>query len=155
MAIEDQVVTLIGSRDEVDGAPIRLATKRDSVTGISTLVTQATGVTFDGTLDPTNLALEAGNLQTLAKCTAVTLGTVQKVAVAAAHAETANSIDSTLVHVVSTTNCHIKLADAPVATATDFYLPANTPMILVCAGTNKVSVIRDTADGSLYVTSIG
>ena len=154
MADVDAIVISKTLVDEATGDTVLLQTLQDSVTKYHTLKVEATGVTFDGTLDPTNLALEAGNLATLvALLTPPTLGTVLKVAVAATHAESA-AVGVTQLLLFSTTNCHIAIADAPVATSSSAYLPAGVYLRVTCATTNKVSVIRDTADGSLYITAV-
>lgn len=81
-------------------------------------------------------------------------GTIQVVTVGAAHAETTNPINGNGVILVSTTDCHVVISDAPVATANDLFLPKGQFLALACVGTNKVSVIQDSAGGKLWVTSL-
>lgn len=59
------------------------------------------------------------------------------------------------IRVVATVACHIAFGDAPVATAGDAYVPANTrpEFIGVTPGT-KIAAIQDTAAGKLYITEL-
>lgn len=85
------------------------------------------------------------------------LGTVQKVAVAAASAAVTNAFASTTeaIRVAVTTNCYIKFGAAPVATTSDHLIPAGTvEFFKLPAGATKVAFIRDTADGSATVTEL-
>ena len=58
-----------------------------------------------------------------------------------------------VVRVVSTTDCFIEIGTAPTAVAnTGLFLPAYQPEYFAAKGYAKVSAIRLTASGSLYVT---
>jgi hypothetical protein len=81
----------------------------------------------------------------------ISLGTALKVAVGAAHAESA-AIGTVTALLCSTTDCHVVVGSAPVATTSDTFLPAKTPLRISCNATDLVSVIQDTAGGQLYVT---
>jgi hypothetical protein len=82
---------------------------------------------------------------------AIMPGATLKLAVGAAHAESA-AVGSALIRVLSTTDCHIVIGAAPVATADDMLVLANQPEYFHCNPADLVSVIRDSADGSLYIT---
>lgn len=85
-------------------------------------------------------------------------GVTDYVAVAAASAQSA--VFGANVHeirIVSTTNCHINIAQNPTAAATDnngFYLPANVVEYIHVSPGMRLAVIRDTADGSLSVSEM-
>ena len=81
-------------------------------------------------------------------------GVLQSIAYTAAAGVIANAVAANAVLLISTTACHIRIADAPVAVATDLLLPANTYLALACDGSNKVSAIRDASDGTLYVLGL-
>ena len=78
-------------------------------------------------------------------------GTALKVSVSGAHAESA-AIGCVAALLCSTTDCHIAVGSAPVATANDTLLPAKTFLKIACLKTDIVSVIQDAASGSLFVT---
>lgn len=58
------------------------------------------------------------------------------------------------VSVVVTTAAHIQFAGAPVATAADFYMPANVATIFRINPGEKVSAIQNAAGGDLHVSEI-
>ena len=62
------------------------------------------------------------------------------------------AIGGTVVRVVSTTDCHILFGANPTALATSMFLPAKLPEYFVCASTDKIAVIQDTAGGNLSIT---
>lgn len=54
---------------------------------------------------------------------------------------------------LATTDCHIIQSNgANTATATDFLLLANTYLVITTIGTTFLGIIRDTTNGTLYVT---
>jgi hypothetical protein len=57
-----------------------------------------------------------------------------------------------LVRLVATTDCHIAIGADPVAGPDSPLLPANISEYFVVVPTDKIAVIRDAADGALYVT---
>lgn len=73
---------------------------------------------------------------------------------AAAGTTTALDKDATCLRVVSTTDCFIRISTAGTAAAAnvDTFLPANTPEYFDCPNAARVSAIRLSADGSIYVT---
>ncbi len=81
-------------------------------------------------------------------------GTQQAVAFTAAAAPSAAIIGSGAVLLVSTQDCHIRFGATPIAEATDFLLLKNIYLAITCDGDTKISAIRDTADGTLYVLGI-
>lgn len=81
-------------------------------------------------------------------------GTLQLVAYTVAAGTIANAVAAGAILLISTTDCHISIADSPTAVITDLFLPAKTYLALECTGSNKVSAIRDTADGTLYVLGL-
>ena len=84
------------------------------------------------------------------------LGATQTVAVGAASAAntTAFGAGTRAVRVVSTTACHIKFENTPVATTNDAYLPANWVAEYTVSPGEKIAVIQNTAAGNLYVTEM-
>lgn len=61
------------------------------------------------------------------------------------------------VRVVSTTNCHVNIAQNPTAAATDnngFYLPAGVVEYFHVSPGQRLAVIRDTADGTMTVSEM-
>jgi hypothetical protein len=78
-------------------------------------------------------------------------GTTQKIAVGASSTASA-AVGGNVVRLVSTTDCHIAFGANPTADATALLLPANAAEYFGCDAADKVAVIRDAADGSLYVT---
>lgn len=81
--------------------------------------------------------------------------TTQKVAVGATHAETPNAIGARVFRVIANTDCHLATGSAPVATTTDPLIPANVPEYFAINPAHKVSVIRDAADGYVWITPAG
>lgn len=61
------------------------------------------------------------------------------------------------IRVVSTTACHINIAENPTAAATDdngMYLPANVVEYFHVSPGQKLAVIQDTAGGSICVSQM-
>jgi hypothetical protein len=77
-------------------------------------------------------------------------GVAQNVTIGAAHAES-TAVGSTLIRLVATSACHVRIGAAPVAVATDGLLPAGEVEYFTCLATDKVSVIQDSAAGTLNV----
>ena len=82
---------------------------------------------------------------------AILPGTAVVVAIGAASLQSA-AINSTVVRLVSTADCHIVFGTNPTATANDTFLPAKTFLKIACLTTDKVSAIQDAAGGSLFIT---
>jgi hypothetical protein len=78
-------------------------------------------------------------------------GTALKVSVGVAHAESA-AIGTVAALLCSTTDCHIAVGSAPVATVNDTLLPAKTFLKIACLKTDIVSVIQDAGGGTLFIT---
>ena len=76
----------------------------------------------------------------------------QKVAITATSAQSA-AINSTVVLIISDTNCFIKGGSAPVAAdaADNARLPFDQFLVLGWLSGDLLAVIRDTVDGSLYL----
>jgi|TARA_R100000081_G_scaffold92138_1_gene72795 hypothetical protein len=87
---------------------------------------------------------------------ALPLGTTQTVSVASSSAanSTAFAAGTTVVRVVSTTDCHIIFATSPTATTSTAYLPANQVEYFKATAGEKIAAIRASADGTLYVTEM-
>lgn len=87
---------------------------------------------------------------------AYTLGTVQKVAVAAASAAITNAVASTteVIRVAVNTDCYMKIAASPTATTSDHFLPAGTVEYFQITPGHKVAFIRNTADGVATVSEL-
>lgn len=89
------------------------------------------------------------------------VGVNQVVAVGAASAATTNPVGAmtTLVRLISTTACHIKIAKQvgetpPAATTSDPLLPANVPWEVAVRPGDKVAALRVSQDGNLHVTEM-
>tara|TARA_R100000664_G_C2759750_1_gene149853 strand:- start:4815 stop:5129 length:315 start_codon:yes stop_codon:yes gene_type:complete len=84
------------------------------------------------------------------------LGTTQTISVASGSAanSSAFAVGTTVVRVVSTTDCHIIFAASPTATTSTAYLPANQVEYFKVNAGEKVAAIRANADGTLYVTEM-
>lgn len=70
-------------------------------------------------------------------------------------------IDTTAVWVWTTSDAYIRIGQSPTAVTTDFPIPAMTPMVFPVSGFDtqsangaKVSALRITADGTMYVCPI-
>lgn len=86
---------------------------------------------------------------------AIFIGTSQKVSTSATSAQsTALGSSTTLVRLIATKDCHIKTAANPTALAdgTCLYLPSNVELRIGVVGGEKIAVIRDGVDGSLFIT---
>lgn len=60
----------------------------------------------------------------------------------------------TIVRLVATAACHIKVGVTPVATSSDMLLPANTVQYLAISPGLKVAAIQNSAGGNLHVTEM-
>ena len=83
-------------------------------------------------------------------------GGTQSVAYTATHGAITNPVDAQtrVVLVYASTDCHIQFAGTPVATTADMFLPATTQIFLRIRGGEKVSAIRNSADGTLIVSEM-
>lgn len=82
-------------------------------------------------------------------------GTSQKVAFSATNAQsTALGASTTLVELYASQNCHIKVAADPTAVAdgTCLFLPLGVVRQIAVTAGHKIGVIRDSADGNLFIT---
>jgi hypothetical protein len=57
-----------------------------------------------------------------------------------------------VVRLLATADCHIAFGANPTADATCLFLPGNMPEYFACGTSDQVAVIRDSADGALFVT---
>ena len=62
--------------------------------------------------------------------------------------------DTVLLRILTTSAAHIAVGTAPVATAADPILPANTEMILEILAGEKVSAVPVSANGTLFTTEL-
>ena len=87
---------------------------------------------------------------------ALPLGTTQTVSVTSSSAASSSAIaaGTTVVRVVSTTDCHIIFATSPTATTSTAYLPANQVEYFKATAGEKIAAIRANADGTLFVTEM-
>jgi hypothetical protein len=84
---------------------------------------------------------------------AVGLGTTQAVAyTASAAASNAFALTTRVVRVVATTDCFFTTAATPTATTSSVYLPAGAVEYVRVNAGDKISAIRRSQDGTLYVT---
>lgn len=82
--------------------------------------------------------------------------TTQTVSYTGSSAATGSVVNSRIVRLVSTTDCHIAIAPSPTATTSDMFLPSGAPEYFVVQGegNDKVAAIRSSSDGTLYVTEM-
>ena len=110
------------------------------------------GVTFNGTLDPTNLALEAGNLATIATNTATLKpGAAVHVDFTGTSAQS-SAITATVVELSATAACHVLFGSNPTALSSSTYLPANVVVRYAFTSGQKIAAIQHSAGGTLYIT---
>lgn len=85
------------------------------------------------------------------------LSTTQNVAYTASAGTISNAVGAQTykVRVVATTAAFITIGNSPTATTSDTYMPAGIPEYFTITPGQKVSAIRASADGTLYVTEIG
>lgn len=81
-------------------------------------------------------------------------GEGQAIAYTAAHGRIANPVASKLVDVYCTTNAFIRIGLSPTAQANDYPIAANTTYRVPITIGNKISAIRMTADGTMYVHEV-
>lgn len=84
------------------------------------------------------------------------LGGAQSVAYTATAAATTNPVGAQISRVLlwASTDCHVQFGGAPVATTADMFVPANTQMLMSIRRGERVSAIRDSADGTLWVSEM-
>lgn len=85
------------------------------------------------------------------------LGACQTVAIGGSHAETGTAFNAQTraVLIAATSDCHIVIGTSPVATSSGTLIrSAYPPLVFACGPTDKVSVIQDSAGGTLYVTEL-
>jgi len=82
-------------------------------------------------------------------------GLYQSVAIGAATASAANVINRDSVLLFATQDCHIRFTDgASTALGTDTFLPASTYVPYSITPGNTISVIRNSADGTLHISPV-
>ncbi len=87
---------------------------------------------------------------------ALPLGTTQTVSVTSSSAanSTAFASGTTVVRVVSTTDCHIIFATSPTATTSTAYLPANQVEYFKVSAGEKCAAIQSSEAGTVFVTEM-
>ena len=87
---------------------------------------------------------------------ALPLGTTQTVSVTSSSAASSSAIaaGTTVVRIVSPTDCHIIFATSPTATTSTAYLPANQVEYFKATAGEKIAAIRANADGTLFITEM-
>lgn len=80
----------------------------------------------------------------------------QTVAYTASAVATTNAFGAQInvVRVVSTTDCFIEFLKTPVATTSDTFLPALSVEYFTVTQGQKLSAIRSSSDGSIFVTEM-
>lgn len=83
-------------------------------------------------------------------------GGTQSVSFTAASAATTNAIGNQTrrVSLFADQDCHVRFDGTPVAVTTDFFLPASVQIMLAIRPGQKVAAIRNSADGTLYVSEL-
>ena len=82
---------------------------------------------------------------------AICPGTAAVVAIGPASTQSV-AINSQIVRLLATADCHVVFGEDPAATGNDTPLPANLPEYFVFVPGHKVAVIQDSATGVLYIT---
>lgn len=84
------------------------------------------------------------------------LSTHQSVAYTATAGTITNAVGSQTysVRVVTTSAAYVKIGDAPTATTSDVYMPADRPENFTITPGQKVSAVQVSAGGNLHVTEI-
>ncbi len=83
---------------------------------------------------------------------AVYPGTVQKVTVSGTSAATPNAVSSSVVRLLSTTDCYFVFGVTPTATANHSLLIANIPEYFTITPGEKVAALQASTGGTLFVT---
>ena len=84
---------------------------------------------------------------------AIVPGTSQTVAYTGTAAQSsAFQLTTTLIRVIASTDCYLRFGSNPTATTSDMLLLANIPEYFGVTPGEKVSAIRSTASGTLYIT---
>jgi hypothetical protein len=80
----------------------------------------------------------------------------QTVSYTASSAKTSTAVSSGIhaVRLVATTSCHYAIGDDPTATTSDAFLPAEVIEYISIGEGEKVAFIRDSADGTAFVTEV-
>ena len=81
----------------------------------------------------------------------------QSVAFTATAARTTNGISDQIykVALIATEDCHIRFGSGtPTALTTDFFLPKNNLVMFPIVPGEKISAIRNSADGTLHVSEM-
>ena len=82
---------------------------------------------------------------------AILPGTAITVSIGPASVQSA-TVDSTVVRLLATADCHIVFDANPAAAPNDTLLLANQPEYFVFTPGQRIAVIQDSATGTLYVT---
>jgi hypothetical protein len=82
---------------------------------------------------------------------AILPGTAVTLAIGAASIQSA-AINSTVVRLVATADCHIVFGANPTATVNDTLLPANQPEYFVFTPCQLIAAIQDSVPGNLFIT---
>ena len=85
------------------------------------------------------------------------LGKAQTVAIGASAANNSTAFGSSTqaVMVTPTSNCHVRFGQPnPAAVSTDTFLSAGVPYVFAIGIGDFISVIQDSASGTLYVTEL-
>lgn len=84
------------------------------------------------------------------------LGTHQSVAYTGTAGTITNAISDGVqkVRVIVTSAAYVKIGNAPTATSSDVYMPADAPEYFTIKAGQKVSAIQVSAGGTLHVTEI-
>lgn len=79
-------------------------------------------------------------------------GASQKVSYTASSAQS-QAINTTVIRLVSTTDCFVAIGENPTATTSDMFIPSGNVEFFAIQLNHKVSAIRSAADGDLYITA--
>lgn len=83
---------------------------------------------------------------------AIKLGATTKMGVTSVASQSA-PVACEMVRLIATVDCHIAIGPSPAVDANSPMLPANSPEYFVVDSTDRIAAVRESADGSLYITA--
>ena len=86
------------------------------------------------------------------KIQCVAIGAAQKINFDSSTQSTATSLNTRIVRLVCTTDCHIAIGADPTATTSSTFLPAYSVEYFKLVGGDKIAAIKATSAGALFVT---
>jgi len=82
-------------------------------------------------------------------------GTTYKIAYTGTAGVISNGVTASFARIVCTTAAYIAFGETPTATASDLYVPADSPEYFRIPPGHKVSAVQVASGGTLHVTEMG